>query len=67
MLVAGTPLWKAEEDQVADVIDFLAAHVAELNEVSSKILFNFNVVALERWSWTSLLNALSRQKCFLYA
>lgn len=48
VMVAGTPLWNAEENQIADLVDFLAAHCAGLNEVALKTFCNFNVAALLR-------------------
>lgn len=36
-MVADTPLWDAEQDQIVDLLDFLEAHNEELNMVSSWI------------------------------
>jgi hypothetical protein len=33
-MVADTPLWDAEQDQIVDLLDFLEAHKEELNMVS---------------------------------
>ena len=34
VMVADTPLWDAEQDQIVDLLDFLEAHKEELNMVS---------------------------------
>lgn len=45
VMVAGTPLWNPEQVQMADLVDFLAAHWAGLNKVNSKTFCYVDVVA----------------------
>jgi len=44
-VVAGTPLWNAEEDQLADLVDFLATNSAGWIEVNSNTFCKLDVVA----------------------
>ena len=37
-MLAETPLWNAEENQIADVVDFVMAHGADLEEVRPGLL-----------------------------
>lgn len=32
---ADTPMWNADQDQIVDLVDFLAAHGRQLNEVGT--------------------------------
>ena len=59
-MVADTPLWNAEQDQIADLVDFLTAHMGELNEVKFRTFCNFDVAHLT-WFWTSIWNVLPGQ------
>jgi len=58
-------LWNAEHDQMADHVDFLAAHDAGLIKVKFESFWNVDVVAWVRWFWMSILSALSGQKSIL--